>query len=64
MDSFAVVRKYDERDHGEYRTKRLILEIYDAMADAAARGTTYESKLDPPAGHGPRHDPGGEVTHG
>lgn len=64
MDSFAVVRKYDERDHGEFRTKRLILEIYDAMADAAARGTTYESKLDPPAGHGPRHDPRGEVTHG
>ena len=25
LDSFAVVRKYDERDHGEYRTKRLVL---------------------------------------
>lgn len=55
MESFPRVRKHDERDHGEFRTKRLILEIYDAMADAAARGTTYESKLDPPAGHGPRH---------
>lgn len=56
MDSFSVVRKYDERDHGEFRTKRRILEIYDAMADAAARGTVYESPLDPPAGHGPRHE--------
>ncbi len=55
MDSFFVVRKYEERDHGEFRTKRLILETYDAIADAAARGTTYASPLDPPAGHGPRH---------
>ena len=55
MDSFTVVRKYDERDHGEFRTKRLILEVYDAMADAAARGATWQSPLDPPAGHGPRH---------
>jgi hypothetical protein len=55
MDSFAVVRKYDERDHGEFRTKRLILEIYDAMAEAAASGTTYESRLSPLAGRGPRH---------
>ncbi|GAA4401901.1 N-6 DNA methylase [Fodinibacter luteus] len=55
MDSFFVVRKYDERDHGEFRTKRLILEIYDAMAEAAAGGGVYESLLDPPAGEGPRH---------
>ncbi|MGV1009046.1 MAG: Eco57I restriction-modification methylase domain-containing protein [Dermatophilaceae bacterium] len=55
LDSFFVVRKYEERDHGEFRTKRLILEIYDAMADAAARGTAYRSTLNPPAGEGPRH---------
>lgn len=34
LDSFAVVRKYDERDHGEYLTKRLVLEAYDRMAAA------------------------------
>ncbi len=56
MDSFFVVRKYEERDHGEFRTKRLILEAYDAMNAAAAAGTVYASPLDPPAGHGPRHD--------
>ena len=61
MDSFAVVRKYDERDHGEFRTKRLILEIYDAMADAAARGTVYTSPLDPPPGDGPRHPVRGDA---
>jgi len=30
LDSFPVVRKYDERDYGEYRTKRQILESFDA----------------------------------
>ncbi|BDO43811.1 N-6 DNA methylase [Cellulomonas sp. NTE-D12] len=55
MDSFFVVRKYEERDHGEFRTKRLILETYDAMAAAAAAGTVYTTPLDPPPGEGPRH---------
>ena len=32
-DSFTVVRKYEERDHGEYRTRRLVLEAYDRMAE-------------------------------
>lgn len=34
LDSFSVVRKYEERDHGEYRTRRLVLEAYDRMAAA------------------------------
>lgn len=56
LDSFPVVRKYDERDHGEYRTKRLIIEGYERMADAAARGGTGWLPLAPvPAGKGPRH---------
>lgn len=55
MDSFFVVRKYEERDHGEFRTKRLILAAYDAIAAAASAGTTYVTPLDPPPGQGPRH---------
>lgn len=43
VDSFVVIRTYDERDHGEFRTKRLILEIYDAMAKAAAHESVYDS---------------------
>ena len=34
--------------HGEYRTKRLILEIFDEMAKAIATGQTYQTRLDPP----------------
>jgi hypothetical protein len=56
LDSFLVVRKYEDRDHGEFRTKRLILERYDAMAAAIVTGISYESPIDPPPGYGPRHD--------
>ncbi|WP_349269894.1 hypothetical protein MPNTM1_00403 [Mycolicibacterium parafortuitum] len=56
LDSFPVVRKYEEKDFGEYRTKRLVLEAYDRMAEAIANGGTgWKPLADPPAGHGPRH---------
>jgi hypothetical protein len=48
MDSFRLVRDSDEKAHGEYRTKRVILEIYDEMAAAAERGEDYRTHLDPP----------------
>jgi Eco57I restriction-modification methylase len=50
LESFGVVRKYDEAEHGEFRTKRLVLESYDALADATASGTPYQTILDPPPG--------------
>jgi hypothetical protein len=50
IDSFFVLRKIEERTCGEFRTRRLVLGAYDAMATG-----TYTSPLDPPAGHGPRH---------
>ncbi|ORV46322.1 restriction endonuclease [Mycolicibacter engbaekii] len=56
LDSFFVVRKYEERDFGEYRTRRLVLEAYDRMAAAIANGgTDWKPLADVPAGHGPRH---------
>lgn len=48
MDTFPIVRKNDEKAYGEYRTKRMILEIYDAMAEAARSGTPHQTRLDPP----------------
>ena len=48
--------KHNEiRDHGEYRTKRLVLAEYDRMAAAEAAGVSYESLLEPSPGQGPRH---------
>jgi hypothetical protein len=31
MDTFPIVRKKDEAEHGEYRTKRLILEAFSSL---------------------------------
>ena len=56
LDSFFVVRKYEERDYGELRTKRLVLATYDAMTTAAAIAMPSVSPLDPRLGHGLRHE--------
>lgn len=48
LDTFPIVRKHDEKAHGEYRTKRVILEIYDALAEATRTGEPYASPLGPP----------------
>ncbi|WP_433803397.1 Eco57I restriction-modification methylase domain-containing protein [Actinomycetospora sp. CA-084318] len=58
LDSFFVVRKYEHRDLGEFRTRRLILDAYDRMAAAISRGGVgWTSLADTPAGLGPRHPP-------
>ena len=47
LDTFPIVRRKDEQRFDEYRTKRVILEIYDAMQEATAAGTSYRARLDP-----------------
>ena len=48
LDTFPIIRRKDEQQFGEYRTKRVILEIYDAMAEAERTGVPYQTRLDPP----------------
>jgi hypothetical protein len=68
METFPIVKRRDEAAHGEYRTKRVILEVYDAMQQAIESGSAYETRLDPPpadprvahAGPLPRLDEGEE----
>jgi hypothetical protein len=51
MDTFPIVRRKDEEKYnGDYRTKRVILEIYDAMQEAIRTGVPYQTPLDPPPG--------------
>jgi hypothetical protein len=53
MDSF---RAFQNNDPARFaRTKQLILDVYDAMAEAARTGEPYRTVLDPPPGQGPRH---------
>lgn len=48
METFPIVKRRDVSAHGEYRTKRVILEIYDAMQQAMDTGEPYQTRLDPP----------------
>ena len=48
METFPIVKRKDEKAFGEYRTKRVILEMYDSMAYAIETGTAYETRLSPP----------------
>ena len=50
METFPVVKKKDIQQHGDYRTKLTILEIYDAMQWAIETGEPYQTRLDPPPG--------------
>lgn len=50
LDTFPIAKRKDEAAYGHYRTKDTILEIYDAMQRAMAKGTPYVSPLDPPPG--------------
>ena len=48
METFPIVKRDDERRYWEYRTKRVILDMYDEMAHAKRVGTAYQTRLDPP----------------
>ena len=50
LDTFPVLRDKEIRQHGDFRTKRLVLERYDALAAAIASGEPYVTPLDPPPG--------------
>ena len=59
LDTFPIVKRKDEARFSEYRTKRVILEIYDEMARAQQTGKPWRTRLDPPPGdpraaHGPK----------
>jgi hypothetical protein len=50
METFPIVRKRDLARYGDYRTKLMILDIYDEMQRAIQSGDPYRSSLSiPPA---------------
>jgi hypothetical protein len=48
MDTFPIVKRKDEEKYDDYRTKRVILEIYDAMQESIRTSQPYQTRLDPP----------------
>ena len=47
METFPIVKRKDEKLYGEYRTKRVILEMYDEMRRAMETGEAYRTRLVP-----------------
>ncbi|HEX9131220.1 MAG TPA: hypothetical protein VF844_02890 [Ktedonobacteraceae bacterium] len=45
METFPIVKRKNQKLYGEYRTKRVILEMYDEMRRAME---TYRTRLEPP----------------
>lgn len=48
METFPIVLRKDEAKFGEYRTKVVILEVYDRIAESIRTGEPYQTLLDPP----------------
>jgi hypothetical protein len=48
METFPIVKRKDIQKYGDYRTKLVILDIYDRMQTAIAAGEPYQTLLDPP----------------
>lgn len=46
METFPIARRRDEAAFGEFLTKRLILDTFDALERARARGRRYDSVVD------------------
>ena len=55
LNAFPVLREHEEREHGHYRTRDLVLSEFDKMDAATTGQNTYRSQLSPAPGHGPRH---------
>jgi hypothetical protein len=49
METFPIVKRKDEKEFGEYRTKRVMLGVYDEMGKAMEVGEAYRTRLVPPA---------------
>lgn len=47
MDTFPIVKRKDEATYGHYRTKEVILDIYDTITHAINTGRPYMTRLNP-----------------
>lgn len=63
LETFSMVKRKDMQRYGEYRTKRVILDVYDTLQEARSSGRPYRTRLDPPPADARcRHPPGEAAT--
>lgn len=55
LETFDVLQRTETAELGEFRTRRLVLDRYDAMMRSAQGAVPYESSIEPAPGLGPRH---------
>jgi hypothetical protein len=55
LGTFRTLAATEERLHGEYRTRRLVIAAYDRMTEAILAGGGWSTAAGAPAGFGPRH---------
>jgi hypothetical protein len=58
LGTFRTLAATEERLHGEYRTRRLVISAYDRMTDAIQAGGGWSTTASTPAGFGLRHSAG------
>jgi hypothetical protein len=58
METFSTIREREEKIHGYFRSKKLILEGLGLMRDAVRTGSPYRSSVNPLPGFGDRHSMG------
>ena len=46
MDTIPIFRRKEEAKNSEDRTKRVVLEFYDAMNESITAGEPYRTRLD------------------
>lgn len=47
MEIYLLKRDHESKLNGDYRTERVILEIYYALTEAMRTGVAYQTRLDP-----------------
>lgn len=47
LETFPIVKHKDVEKHGDYRTKLVILDIYDRLQEAIDTGEPFQTRLDP-----------------
>lgn len=64
INSFGVLRRYEEREFDEFRTRQQVLAIYDEMSTSKQKASAYRTRLTPgPADPSCCHTSGERLVH-
>ena len=50
LETFPIVRRNENKQYGEFRSKRVIRELFSDILDAQTNGRRFKTRLSPPPG--------------